>query len=169
MAPVYRKTEKGHAEIETRANRLVPRLRSALIVIDGRRSSDELHKLILNQPDETLAVLLDQGYIELIAGLPARASSRHEGGTPTSPGTPTMQPGQAPSALGVFPLHCRQAARFLNEHLGPAAESLAIKIEKAHDWAELRPHLEAATEVLRSGRSAAAAHDFAARFVDSLP
>jgi hypothetical protein len=76
MAPVYRKTEKGHAEIETRANRLVPRLRSALIVIDGRRSGDELHKLILSQPDETLAVLLDQGYIELIASLPARVPSR---------------------------------------------------------------------------------------------
>ena len=77
MAPVYRKTEKGISEIETRANRLVPRLRSALIMIDGRRHGDELRKLILGQPDETLAVLLDQGYIELIADAAPRTSPRH--------------------------------------------------------------------------------------------
>ena len=38
MATVYRKTDKGRNEIETRANRLLPRLRSALIVVDGQRN-----------------------------------------------------------------------------------------------------------------------------------
>ena len=56
MPLIYRKTAKGLSEIETRANRLPPRLRSALIVVDGKRNLAELRPLIL-QPDETLAAL----------------------------------------------------------------------------------------------------------------
>jgi hypothetical protein len=47
MATIYRKTAKGHSEIETCAARLPPRLRSALILIDGRRTDGEMGKLIL--------------------------------------------------------------------------------------------------------------------------
>ena len=35
-------------------------------MVDGRRSDDELRKLI-SQPDETLQALLDQGFIEVVA------------------------------------------------------------------------------------------------------
>jgi len=71
MTSVYRKTIKGVAEIETRANRLVPRLRGALILVDGRRSDDDLHKLISTDPDGTLQALLEQGYIESLQPPPA--------------------------------------------------------------------------------------------------
>lgn len=169
MAPLYRKTEKGLTEIETRMHRLAPRLRSALIMIDGRRTEDELHRLILSQPAETVAVLLEQGYIELVAAVPTRSSPRTSGGTPTSPGLPSELPIQTGSSVGTFDHHRRQAVRHLNEHLGPGAEALAIKIEKARDWNELKTHLEVAVQVLRSGRSAAAARDFAARYVETLP
>src|SRR5438093_2367746 len=72
MASVYRKTEKGLAEIETRAHRLAPRLRSALIMVDGKRNDDELRKLILNDPDGALKSLLDEGYVEVISITPQR-------------------------------------------------------------------------------------------------
>ena len=42
MATIFRKTEKGQREIETRALKLAPRFRSALILVDGRRSDAEL-------------------------------------------------------------------------------------------------------------------------------
>ena len=67
MATIYRKTPKGHTEIETRALRLSPRLRSALILVDGRRTDAELQRMILQQPDETLHGLVDQGFIEVIS------------------------------------------------------------------------------------------------------
>ena len=60
MATIYRKTAKGHTEIETRALRLSPRLRSALILVDGRRTDAELQRMILQQPDETLRGLVEQ-------------------------------------------------------------------------------------------------------------
>jgi len=74
MALVYRKTEKGAAEIETRANRLAPRLRATLIMIDGQRSDDELRSLMPAQADSVLSVLLDTGYIEVLGFVPARAN-----------------------------------------------------------------------------------------------
>ena len=37
MSTIFRKTAKGTSEVETRANRLPPRLRAALILVDGRQ------------------------------------------------------------------------------------------------------------------------------------
>jgi len=86
MATIYRKTAKGQAEIETRAHRLPPRLRSALILVDGRRSDEELQRLILVQPQQMLQQLDAQGFIEVIgiaaatpgtaAALPAAKTAR---------------------------------------------------------------------------------------------
>ncbi len=64
MSMLYRKTPKAAAEIATRANQLAPRLRAALIVVDGKRSEAELFKLIPGQAVETLLTLLEAGYIE---------------------------------------------------------------------------------------------------------
>src|SRR5919112_290293 len=54
MGTIYRKTAEGQAEIETRVRKLSPRLRSALIMIDGKRTDEELRKLLAQQADETL-------------------------------------------------------------------------------------------------------------------
>ena len=67
MTRIFRKTDKGVDEIATRANRLVPRLRTALILVDGTRNEAELSGLIKPQPAETLEELLTLGYIEVAA------------------------------------------------------------------------------------------------------
>ena len=93
MATLYRKTEKGSAEITTRANRLVPRLRAALIVVDGKRSLDELCKLIPGRPEETLLTLEEAGYIEKVTpGL--RSMSSGSNGTFLAT-VPLLNPGAA--------------------------------------------------------------------------
>lgn len=66
MATTYRKTAKGQAEIETRVNRLAQRLRMALIMVDGRRSDEELARLIPAEAIEVLSILLEAGYIEAV-------------------------------------------------------------------------------------------------------
>jgi hypothetical protein len=71
MGTVYRKTEKGQAEVNTRQNQLALKLRSALIMVDGRRSDDELIGMLPGGSDELLRILLSEGYIEVI-GLTAR-------------------------------------------------------------------------------------------------
>ena len=63
MRTIFRKTTKGATEIETRALRLPPRLRTALILVDGKRNDEELSAMILSEPTATLASLLSDGFI----------------------------------------------------------------------------------------------------------
>jgi len=145
MPTIFRKTNKGLTEIGTREYRLAPRMRSALILVDGKRSDDDLRPLIQQQPDETLASLAEQGFIEVVATAPA--------------------PAPAPARPGVdLETQRRAAVRALNDHLGPLAETLAIKMERARTADELRPLLAAAVQLIGNARGRAAADAYAARF-----
>lgn len=70
MSNVYRKTERGQTEIATRQYKLAPRLRSALVVVDGKRSQLELAAMIAGEAQETLQALLEAGFIELADAAP---------------------------------------------------------------------------------------------------
>jgi hypothetical protein len=158
MPLIYRKTAKGLNEIETRAHRLPPRLRSALIVVDGRRAIDDLRPLILQQPDETLATLVEQGFIEAFGDAPAPPKP--------APAAPQPAPAPAPAAAGNsdFDGTRRAAVRALNDLIGPAAETMAIKMEKARNLGELLPLLVQAAQTVAAMRGRAAAEAFAKRF-----
>ena len=158
MPLIYRKTAKGLNEIETRAHRLPPRLRSALIVVDGRRALDDLRPLILQQPDETLAALAEQGFIEATGEAPAPPAP--------APAAPQAAPAAAPAAAGGndFDSTRRAAVRALNDLMGPAADTLAIKMEKARNLGELLPILTQAAQAVAAMRGRAAAEAFAKRF-----
>jgi len=159
MTIVFRKTAKGAAEIETRAHHLSPRVRSALIMVDGKRADDELMRMIQTDAEGTLASLLADGFIEVLATLAARPPERKP--APTS--------GNALTREGVgaaFDALRRDAVRQLNDHLGPAAETVAIKIERSKSMPELRPLLALGAQMLRDVRGAAVADAFAARFID---
>ena len=45
MGAIFAKTRKGQQEIETRSGGLHPRVRRTLIVVDGKRSVDELREI----------------------------------------------------------------------------------------------------------------------------
>ena len=77
-----------------------------------------------------------------------------------------MAPAAPPATGGADYLQVRrEAVRALNDQLGPMAESLAIKMERAHSAAELRPLLEAGEKLIGSARGAAAAAAFRSRFI----
>lgn len=156
MSTIYRKTAKGQAEIETRAHRLPPRLRGALILVDGRRGDDELLRMIPGDAACTLLQLRDGGFIEVLA-------ERRD--PPPAARAPERAPGAETRREPSIETLRRDAVRMLNEHLGPAAESVAVKIERAKTMPELRPLLTQAATVLRSLRGAAAADAFVARFL----
>lgn len=149
MATVYRKTDKGVAEITTRAHRLAPRYRSALILVDGKRTDDDLHKLILGEPALTLAALLAEGFIDVLATLAERPPERKP---------------VAAAGSSSFASRQRDAVRELNHQMGPLAESLALNMERAKSDAELQPLLVQAAEMLRRMRGAAPADAYLARF-----
>jgi hypothetical protein len=128
MATTYRKTADGLAELETRARGLVPRLRTALIMVDGKRNDEELRKLVGQQADETLQILVEQGLIEVISI--------------TQPKLPERKPAAAPAPAAPakdFATQRRDAVRAINDLLGPVGETLAIKMEQRRARPNCRP------------------------------
>lgn len=157
MSIVYRKTAKGVAEIETRAHRLVPRQRGALILVDGKRSDDELAPLVGSDAAATLASLLGDGFIEVLATLAERAAE-------AAPDRVADRASDRRSSGRAFETLRRDAVRSLNDQLGPAGETVAIDLERAKTPAELQRLLLLGVKVLRDFRGVAVADAFAARF-----
>ncbi len=160
MRTVYRKTAKGQAEIDTRAHRLLPRLRQALILVDGRKTDAELAKLILTEPEATLTTLLTDGFIEVLATAADAAPERK----PEAAAAPAAAAPARKAVVSVDAIR-REAVRFLNDQLGPAAESISIKIERVKTMPELRPLLVSAAQLLVNVRGADAAQTFTNRFL----
>ncbi|WP_341893366.1 hypothetical protein [Variovorax sp. YR752] len=161
MATTYTKTADGQHEIETRARRLTPRARSTLILVDGKRTDAELGKLV-QQAEETLQALLEQGLIEVVATSSSRSSPKDEG--PASIPGPASAPSPA-MAVVEFESTRRDAVRAINDLLGPEAEMLALKIERATDELQLRAALERAVAYIANARGGGAATQFAAKFL----
>lgn len=77
MTVIFAKTPKGVAEIETRSGGLSPRVRRVLILVDGKRTVDDVRALALaDDLTHTLGALEEEGYIEVLkaVGVPADAS-----------------------------------------------------------------------------------------------
>lgn len=165
MGTVYRKTDKGQAEITTRQFQLPMKLRSALIMVDGKRTDEDLLRMIPGQAQEVLQTLLNEGFIEVVAVAapprPSSSSSRPPEGAASKPATPGLPP--APSR----PLDQMrtQAVRFVVEQLGPLGDDIAIRMEKARSWPDLHPALVIAHRLLADNRGTATADAFKAAFL----
>ena len=68
---VYRKTERGVAEVKERQLKLNPRVRTMLILVDGAMREGELKEgaASVGAPEDFLEQLLDAGLIERIGNL----------------------------------------------------------------------------------------------------
>lgn len=171
MGNIYRKTPKGLDEVATRANRLPPRARAALILVDGQRTDDELARLIQVNASETLAMLVEQNFIEVtaeaVAAPPAAALAPPRLATqpPPKPIIGEHSTAEAPSTMPRaydFRLVQREAVRRLTDMLGPSAETLAMKMESSKDMATLRPLLIQARDLITAVRGKQAAADYIA-------
>lgn len=158
MTRIFRKTDKGVDEIATRANRLVPRLRTALILVDGTRSETELGNLIKPQPAETLEELLTLGYIEVAALAEPVVKKPADEVAPKKAGIDGGSPEKSFNAFRA------EAVRAFNDLTGPAGEVLAMKMEKATSREQLGPLLQTAFQIISNARGNQAAVEFKARF-----
>lgn len=131
---LYRKTAAGSDAIATRHAALVPRERSLLILVDGKRSAGELARLGAGAGDaaDVLATLLAQGFIEAVPGQAAVAAAR-------------------PAANEPFPLAKARtlAVRRLNDLLGPSATDLCMRLEATHTPQEFRTAVRRVEAALR--------------------
>jgi hypothetical protein len=97
MELVYRKTERGLVEMNTRELRLAPRLRSALILIDGKKMDYQLQGLLGPQCADTLAHRGDPAHPHRLRARPPlkpERGSRCVGLTPTPLRIPNGKPGE---------------------------------------------------------------------------
>ncbi|MFY7856471.1 MAG: hypothetical protein ACOVQT_10060 [Rubrivivax sp.] len=170
MGIIYRKTAKGIEEIQTRQWRLSPRARSALIMVDGQRQDEDLAKMLPGQALDTLQELLAGGFIEVAmrtaasAAPAAKAASAASAVPPapvspapvaSAPAAPRAAPGEA-----TFEQIRAEAVRRLLASVGPVAEDLAIRMERARDFDALKPMVLQARDTIAAVRGQQAASDY---------
>lgn len=149
-----KKTPAGQAEVTSKAHALPQRARSLLIMIDGKRTLDDLRAMLGPQVDEAVKLLIDQGLVE---GSVAPA--------PPPPPAPVSAPVPlAAPAVDVATLR-RDAARAVTDALGPMADALAMRIEKAKTADELQAALRLTAQALFDAAPRAKAEAFRQRFL----
>lgn len=164
---VYSKTPRGIAEISLRSAQLSMTTRRVLIMIDGKRTVDDLSMLV--KPGEIAGVIASlEG-----SGLIQRVS--HQGALDV----PTINGREVESALGASggpntsgglderdtnPITLeevkRRAVRGLTDRLGPEAETLAIRLENCRTIEEFRNHVREAERFISMALGPAAAQDY---------
>lgn len=161
MATIYRKTTKGQQEVETRALKLAPKFRSMLIMVDGKRSDDELRRMLPPAEVDLIEALSVGGFIEAIA-VTAEPKVRESAPPPSEAAAAPPPSGSA--GAGDFQQRRRQAVRTLTDLVGPLGELPAIRIEGSRTQEELNAALEAAARIIANTRGRAAAAEFVQRF-----
>ncbi|WP_397410109.1 hypothetical protein [Polaromonas sp.] len=163
---IYQKTQKGTEAVANRHSGLAPRLRSLLIMVDGKRTYAELTTMAAALGDpQRLSELEAEGLVA-----PAVVEEK------TMPAV--LEPADVPSkpvaaAAPQRAANLAQAQRFsshLLEHLlGPMAEPLCIKIEGARDLADFVAVIKRAREIVREIKGAAEAERFVAKIEAQMP
>jgi hypothetical protein len=131
---VFDKTEKGREEISTRKYQLPPRLRTLLVMIDGKQDAEDLlHKVgSLGIGEENITELLDNGFIKAM---------------PSSAPIEAVAPVAQASVVTSEPPADQFYTETIKSAIGLRGYALQLKVEKASsiaDFRELRqPYLEA--------------------------
>ncbi|MBL0920331.1 MAG: hypothetical protein IBJ14_16650 [Hydrogenophaga sp.] len=162
---VFFKTDQGREALSSRPAGLGPRLRSLLIMVDGKRSVGELDKLLGSEGAAAplLEQLVVQGWVEAEASAPVAVPAV----SPAAEGLVTLPP---PSGDALpFPEARRLVVRFINDQLGPMGEPLAIKVEGCKSAADLLAALPRIRDGLRNFKNAATVAQFDQDVVPRLP
>lgn len=154
---IYHKTPQGAETIANRHSGLGPKLRSLLIMVDGKRSFADL--CALNGDYETLLLQLAQdGLVEPVGGEMLSPA----GPVPSAAETQAAATMPAPLVVATLPGAKRFASRLLMETLGPTSEMLCIKIESAGTLADFVSAVKRARDIVGGVKGAAVADRFIA-------
>lgn len=166
---VFTKTAAGRDALTSRPPELGPRLRSLLIMIDGKRDVAEFDKLLggSGSAEPLLAQLQSHGWIAAEGPAPAPAPVAPAAG----PVHAAAAAAGAPVAAAVLPFADarRLAVRFVNDQLGPMGETIAMKIEACKSPAELQAALPRIRDGLRNFKNNACVQQFDAEVASRLP
>ena len=172
-SPLFDKTDKGREEIATRKYHLAPRLRTLLLLIDGKHSVESLLKQVagLGLSEQSLNELAAQGFI--------RAVAEPEAATPTAPTAPRpVRAGKAAAGVPVFEGLLPdgqtqfQAIYFfyletIKNLIGLRGYALQHKVERAATVPELRELRQACLEAVQKTKGRQVAEEVAVQ-LDAL-
>ncbi|USX27604.1 hypothetical protein NHH73_04680 [Oxalobacteraceae bacterium OTU3CINTB1] len=161
---IYDKTAKGKEEIATRKYQLAPRLRALLVLIDGRRTEEELLRNVagLGLGASALAELLEHGYIVPATGYAALVEEPAPAEPPLQ-SAQTAQTAQIAQFQSIYDFYNKT----IKNTIGLRGFTLQLKVEKASSVAELRELRHAYIEAVQKARGSETAAALA-RQLDQL-
>lgn len=147
--PIFDKTDKGREEIATRKYQLATRVRTLLLLVDGKHKTSDLMKKVtgMGLTEDNLTELLNDGFIHPVATEPAApqaSAAASQGNHPAAfaPVVRTMPDGQT-----QFEAIYHFYTETIKSTVGLRGYGLQMRVEKAasvEDLRELRrPYLEA--------------------------
>lgn len=157
----YIKTDKGRAEIARRGAALSALQRRVLIVVDGKKTVNDLGALVrVGELETVLAYLLQEGLIESTnCVVPFLA--------PVAPGFAAAGASEAPRPATSPEEYIKvrqQASDFVAERLGAAGAPICAAIDRCDSPAELRKLLRGVEIFVGERLSAQTTQAFARRF-----
>ncbi len=158
------KSPKGNDEVVTRKHGLSPRIRQLLILIDGHRSFAALSKLLGAKEAVAYAIALEsEGFVARVS-LPTAASALHGHDhamdTELAAVTPASRPSPSVAPAADFATMRHRIERLLHETLGPFADDISVRVEKARTVQDLRDLQQSIVLIVEAVRGKTAAAEF---------
>lgn len=162
-ASIYDKTEKGREEITTRKYQLASRLRTLLVMIDGKQSAADIMKKVaaLGLTEQNLQELLEQEFIIEIAVQADTLPTPTESAPPPVTETATAANGAAKSPEAPAPA-MTDAERFqalynfynetIKSAIGLRGYGLQLKVERAANIDDFRALRQAYVEAVQKSK-----------------
>lgn len=161
---IYAKTPKGVAEVGARGAQLSMVARRVLIMMDGKRTVDDLAVYVRAGEIAAIVTQLEsEGLAERAGAAVAVTVAPQAIDEPAPPEMPTVAPA-APEERDLGPITLeevkRRAVRELNDRLGPEADGLAMRIESCRNIDEFRERVRDAERYVAAALGAAAAQEY---------
>lgn len=168
MQLVFDKTDKGREEIATRRYQLAAKVRSILLLVDGKQSAEALLQKYagIGVSGQTLQDLIDGGFISARAETPAAAASAAPQAAPPAPLASTAAAATATPPVAevaafslpegqtqhqaIYQFYCET----IKANLGLRGLPLQLKVEKCSSVDDLRALRTAYLEAVLKARGA---------------
>lgn len=161
LAVICIKTDKGRAEIAVRSDALSPLQRRVLILVDGKKTVNDLGAFVrVGELGGALEHLLA---LDMVA--PTDEISTLQ--VPVAPGFAAAEPAQAPrpaTSLAHFMAVRAQASAFVQDSLGASGEPICAAIDRCSSPEELRKLLRGIEIFVGQRLSPETTQAFARRF-----
>ncbi|MBI3284761.1 MAG: hypothetical protein HYZ65_07920 [Burkholderiales bacterium] len=164
-APVYDKSDKGREEIATRKHQLASRLRTLLVMIDGKQSIPDLLKKVagLGLDEQSIRELLAQGFIHIVV----TGQSAPPGAT--EPGYGALSASAAMDDATRFHALYSFFNETIKSALGLRGYVLQLKVEKAGSIDDFRDLRQAYLDAVLKAKGKEMARSLGERLDQLLP